>query len=237
MTDLELIEKWQIISEKDLSAQENMEADQRRLLDIGPGKRPILNFYEWKKPTVTYGCFVNPSDYLKLDQLEKRGIELAKRPSGGGIIFHLWDVAFSVVLPSDHPLYTEETLKNYEGINRAVKEAVERTADFIAPNLLEGDPSGRFETERFCMAKPTIYDVMLNGAKIAGAAQRKKKNGLLHQGTISCFLPDWKLLEAVLVHPKPVIGAMKNFTFSFQSERCEEIVKKLKGNLQKTLTQ
>jgi lipoate-protein ligase A len=47
------------------------------------------------------------------------------------------------------------------------------------------------------MARPTKYDVMLQGRKIAGAAQRKTKAGFLHQGTIALLCPDPELLGAV----------------------------------------
>src|SRR5947208_16269947 len=35
-----------------------------------------------------------------------------------------------------------------------------------------------------CFANPVVSDVIENGKKIAGAAQRKTRSGLLHQGSI-----------------------------------------------------
>ena len=54
------------------------------------------------------------------------------------------------------------------------------------------------DADYFCMAKPTIYDVVYQGRKIAGAAQRRRKNGYLHQGTISLAFPQMGLLNEVL---------------------------------------
>ena len=45
------------------------------------------------------------------------------------------------------------------------------------------------------MAKPTQYDIVYKGKKIAGAAQRKKTQGYLHQGTISLAAPQIDLLQ------------------------------------------
>lgn len=39
------------------------------------------------------------------------------------------------------------------------------------------------------MAEPTLYDLLIDGKKAVGAAQRKVKEGLLHQGSISLRLP------------------------------------------------
>ena len=64
------------------------------------------------------------------------------------------------------------------------------------------------------MASPTQYDVVYNGTKIAGAAQRKRKQGYLHQGTISLAYPQIDLLEDVLLSKKDVLQAMQSYTFA-----------------------
>jgi lipoate-protein ligase A len=68
--------------------------------------------------------------------------------------------------------------------------------------------------QNFCMAQPTQYDVVYRGMKIAGAAQRKRKQGYLHQGTISLSLPHIDLLNDVLLSKKEVVQAMLKTTFS-----------------------
>ena len=68
--------------------------------------------------------------------------------------------------------------------------------------------------KHFCMARPTIYDVVYQGRKIAGAAQRRRKNGYLHQGTISLALPQPELLNDVLLFQKDVINAMMAYSFA-----------------------
>jgi len=59
------------------------------------------------------------------------------------------------------------------------------------------------------MAKPTKYDVLLQGKKVAGAAQRKTKKGFLHQGSISLQLPAQEYLDAVLIPGSAVAQAMQ----------------------------
>ena len=64
------------------------------------------------------------------------------------------------------------------------------------------------------MAKPTIYDVMHGNKKIAGAAQRRKKQGFLHQGTISIVMPKIEFLEEILLENSIVLEEMKKNTHS-----------------------
>ena len=83
------------------------------------------------------------------------------------------------------------------------------------------------------MAKPTQYDVVYKGMKIAGAAQRKQRQGYLHQGTISLSLPKMELLSDLLLSKKEVLQAMSSFTFAPIKEM--RALKKTREDLQKLL--
>ncbi len=63
------------------------------------------------------------------------------------------------------------------------------------------------------MAGPTKYDVVFGGRKIAGAAQRKCKQGFLHQGMISLQVPPQEYLETVLKPGTKVKEAILASTF------------------------
>lgn len=201
------------------SAEDNMRFDEK-LLDAL--KTPTLHLYQWARPSATYGYFIRPEKHLDLKKAQLRHLDLARRPTGGGIVFHIWDLAFSFLLPSSHPAFSLSTLENYKFVNNAVlevmrsffslREPVElyRAGGMIAQNA----PSLSPDCQHFCMAKPTQYDVVHKGMKIAGAAQRKRKQGYLHQGTISLAYPHIDLLNDVLLSKKDVLEAMKSYTFA-----------------------
>ena len=116
-------------------------------------------------------------------------------------MFHIWDLAFSFLMPSKHPAFSSNTLENYRFVNEVVLDIVKEkfsltdSVELIAANA----PSQTLECTHFCMARPTQYDVIYQGMKIAGAAQRRKKEGYLHQGTISLAAPDQELLHTSLL--------------------------------------
>lgn len=143
--------------------------------------RPILHLYSWAEPSLTYGYFIKPEKFIHAGS----SIAMSRRPTGGGIVFHTADLAFSVLVPTT----SQNTLDNYNYINSFVLKAVKK---FLGsnPNLLPNEPVALDEASRhFCYAKPTKYDVMLGGRKIAGAAQRQTKQGFLHQGSIAIAVP------------------------------------------------
>lgn len=198
------------------SVQENMLFDAKLLENLDPKGQPILHFYRWAGPSATYGYFLSPEDHLDLAAVEKYHLSLARRPTGGGIVFHIWDLAFSFLMPSDHPLFSLNPLDNYRFVNQIVLEAMKEFFSLQGPIELTGKSfsSKTKACQNFCMAKPTQYDVIYNGMKIAGAAQRKRKQGYLHQGTISLSFPQVELLNDVLLSKKEIVEAMLVYTFA-----------------------
>ncbi|MBS0626960.1 MAG: lipoate--protein ligase family protein, partial [Verrucomicrobia bacterium] len=203
------------------SAERIMQKDQELLEKMPLEKDPILHFYEWNGPSATYGYFLDPNKFFCMNSVEKLGLQLARRPTGGGIIFHLWDFAFSALIPSSHPSFSQNTLQNYAYINLKVLAAVEEFLQIRGFELTDED--GQILGEgcgNFCMAKPTRYDVMLGGRKVAGAAQRKTKGGFLHQGSISLVMPSKEWLQEVLLSELNVLEAMSLFTFPLLGEKA-----------------
>jgi lipoate-protein ligase A len=206
---------WEILDTGIGSAVRNMQIDADLLEGLDQRPRPILHFYEWETDSATYGYFTDPARYLNLSQANERGLSLARRSTGGGIVFHLWDMAFSVLVPSHCPEFSSNTLENYAFVNQAVLGAVESFLNRdLGLYLTEADFEAKGPScSHFCMAKPTKYDVILEGRKIAGAAQRKTKAGFLHQGTLSLVMPSQDFLDAVLISKDEVRAAMQAFTF------------------------
>ena len=202
---------WEVIDTGVASAARNMELDAALLASLPTRKDPIVHFYDWEGLCATHGYFVKPEDFLNRESVALHNVQLARRPTGGGIVFHIWDFAFSVLIPSSCPLFSKNTLENYALVNNAVLRAVKQ---FLKGNYVL-TPSDSISMDSscksFCMARPTKYDVMLGDRKVAGAAQRQKSYGFLHQGTISLMKPS-KLLNALLLPRTLVWEAMQAYT-------------------------
>ncbi len=206
---------WHIFDSGKRSAVENMQLDADMLADLEHQPRPILHFYEWEGNCATYGYFTDPAQFLDLEAAARLGLSLARRSTGGGIVFHIWDMAFSVLVPAHCPEFSVNTLENYAFVNQAVLGAVEALlAERGSSTLIEKDFEAKdTNCSHFCMAKPTKYDVIREGRKIVGAAQRKTKGGFLHQGTISLVMPAEEYLRSVLLPGTSVLEAIQAFTF------------------------
>ncbi len=215
---------WEILDTGVASAEENMRLDGELLEQLDKRSRPLLHFYDWAEKSATFGYFVRPEQYLNLEKAKEERLDLGRRPTGGGIVFHIWDFAFSALVPASCPLFSENTLANYRLINEAVLQAIKKMiGEPLVPHLTPEDGSALDPScERFCMARPTKYDVVLHGRKIAGAAQRQTKQGFLHQGTISLMRPNEAYLRQVLAEGSRVLEAMQAFTYPLLPDDATE---------------
>lgn len=225
---------WRVIETGKASAEAIMAKDERLLKEIGPDHPAMLHFYEWEVPSATYGYFIDPFQFLNRENVTRQGLALARRPTGGGITFHLTDFAFSILIPSSSPYYSLNTLDNYHLINRLVAEAIAPLAGdmgFFSDDATSVNKACR----SFCMAKPTQYDLMQGSRKVGGAAQRRTKQGFLHQGTISLALPPSRILEEIILPGNHILEAMHRYTCpllgtdvsSSQLEEARQMVKAL----------
>ena len=219
---------WEILDTGSRPAEENMRIDAELLATLGD--RPILHLYSWAKPSLTYGYFIKPEKFMN----KSPAISMARRPTGGGIVFHTADLAFSALVPEASP----NTLDNYNYINSFVLMAVKK---FLTskPDLLKSEPVAINEASRhFCYAKPTKYDVMLGNRKIAGAAQRQTKRGFLHQGSIAIAIPR----ELNILKDDSVRDAIERQTHTllgpdWTQSQLEELRSELTQELIKEITQ
>lgn len=215
---------FEILDGDSRSAKENMELDKRLLDRMHAGSNPVLHIHRWRAPCATYGYFFPIGRHIKSLSNASSKLEIAKRPTGGGMVFHAFDISFALILPLTFPRISEVTLNNYHLINSAALRAVKRFLSLkgqekLLLSLLEKEEDAQGQVEGFCMAKPTIYDVILpDGRKVVGAAQRRTKQGLLHQGTLSLRLPPKKVICDTLSAGDKVYEAMRRATFAVMSE-------------------
>ncbi|HAB98756.1 MAG TPA: hypothetical protein DCE71_02920 [Parachlamydiales bacterium] len=228
-----------VLDTKTSSAEENMRRDALLLDELDPKGEPLLHFYRWEGLCATYGYFVQPAQWFNLEKVSSNAVSLARRPTGGGIVFHVWDFAFSFLMPSGHPAFSLNTLDNYRFVNETVLDTVKEQFTLQDPVELipENASADALDCAHFCMARPTQYDVVYQGRKIAGAAQRRRKQGYLHQGTISLAFPDLALLHELLLSKEEVVRAMSFYTFAPLGKKCpapllEEMRQELQTRLQ-----
>jgi lipoate-protein ligase A len=163
---------------------------------------PSIRFYRWHSPALSFGYF-GKFAHAACYAGER---DLVRRWTGGGIVFHGEDLTYSIVIPANDSVFSESSMSIYEKVHRALCDALDGNGK-RAVVAGGGDPGGAADAIRTafsaggynCFANPVRADVMVDGRKIAGAAQRRTRRGLLQQGSIQGIHLENRLSERFAV--------------------------------------
>ena len=137
--------------------------------------KPTLRFYGWKGPSLSFGYFG------RYDAAAREGgnRDLVRRWTGGGIVLHGKDLTYSLVIPACDRSFRVNAGAIYAAVHQAIRDVLlaEGKAALIAT-------SARPKISEACFANAVVADVLLGENKVAGAAQRRTRAGLLQQGSI-----------------------------------------------------
>lgn len=182
----------QVLVDGAREAYENMQLDKEMLQRHE--EFPAVRLYSFSSFCATIGIFT-PREGLINEQLcMHKGIQIATRPSGGGLLFHEEDLSFCFYIP-----LTEMNCPPLT-IGRTINACI---LDSLAPFLpkVDIDEEPRFRQSPFCFSSLTPFDLVWNNRKIGGCAQRRSKYGTLHQGTLFLKKPNWDIIASVILNP------------------------------------
>jgi len=159
----------------------NMGMDEVLLLRT---QQPILRVYRWVRPAVTFGYFERWEPVCAA--FPER--EAIRRWTGGGVVPHGEDWTYSLIVPRGELFARVDVAESYRCIHELLGEAM-RDVGVEASVTPEAAP----KVSQACFENPAAYDLLSAGHKIAGAAQRRSRFGMLHQGSVQgvCFPPDF----------------------------------------------
>jgi lipoate-protein ligase A len=166
----------------------NMALDEALLEAVARLGRPVLRFYGWTEPAATFGYFQKYADVEPATRLRP----LIRRPTGGGIVPHDADWTYSLAFPPGHAWHSLKAEASYRRVHEWIRRAFARLN--VATELAAaGHPAGPGQ----CFVGHEKFDLLWQGKKIAGAAQRRNKLGLLIQGSVqpppvSLARPGWQ---------------------------------------------
>jgi lipoate-protein ligase A len=175
---------WRVIVDSKASdPYTNMAIDEALFLRYNESlSRPTFRIYRWEPAALSLGYFQQPQKELFLDKINESNIPYVRRITGGGIIFHDAELTYSLVCSKDD-------------LNiKSVKDSYRKLCSFIINTYKNLGLKASFANEKadfkkknfssFCFASNQKYDILIEGKKIGGNAQRRKKNVVFQHGSI-----------------------------------------------------
>jgi lipoate-protein ligase A len=138
---------------------------------------PVLRVYAWHGEWASIGYFGN----LQEARAAITNVHWVRRWTGGGVVDHRADWTYTVIAPASEPLAGRRGAESYQQLHRTL-EATLRVEGLAARLSAGTDQTG----SALCFENPVAHDLVRHdGGKLAGAGQRRTRQGLLHQGSVA----------------------------------------------------
>jgi len=198
---------WRVIRHGKLPGKANMAFDAAQLTKATErGFIPVLRFYDWRRPTITVG-YGQKRDDIDFAKLDADGIDFAVRPTGGRAVLHWDEVTYSITLPAGNEICDMSVIESYRVLSEGLATGFLKLG--IDAKLSKGEAGGHKNPS--CFSSTSRYEVVVNGRKLIGSAQRRKRGALLQQGSIPVG-PEFRRLTDYLCAPPISTGLPEKAT-------------------------
>jgi len=173
---------WRLLITPPARGAWNMALDEAILEHIGRGESlPTLRLYAWNPACLSLG-HAQPFADVDIPRLKQHGWEVVRRATGGRAILHTDELTYSVIAPPDEPRVEGSILESYNRLAQALLLAVKSLE--IPVEMKEGKTDNGMMPNPVCFEVPSTYEITVNGKKLIGSAQARKKEGVLQHGSL-----------------------------------------------------
>jgi len=173
-----LRKRWRVVRYEKASAAYNMALDEAIAEAVAfRVAGPTMRFYGWEPAAVSIGRFQKLEEVVDLESCRRLGVDVVRRSTGGGAVFHDQEMTYSVICPEDM-------------MPADINDAYREIGGWIVNALKFLGIDGTFEP---------INDVLVNGKKISGSAQSRRKGIFVQHGTLIYELDRIKMFSVLKV--------------------------------------
>lgn len=181
--------KFRLLQTGHSTAAFNMALDEVLINRIKNGDSlPSLRFYGWKPSSVSLGYFQSLEAEVDDKKCAELGIDIVRRQTGGGAVFHDREITYSIHIPLALDLVPKKVLESYEKICQG-----------IIYGLAQINLEAKFVP---------LNDITVGGQKISGNAQTRKQGIILQHGTILKAVDVDKMFDILKVPDEKMKGKL-----------------------------
>ena len=228
--------EWRLIKDGYHTGFMNMAIDEAIMIAHREGLvPPTIRFYQWSPPAVSLGYFQDLKKEIDVDVCKNLGIDIVRRPTGGKAVLHDKELTYSFIIRENHPLVNNSILETYKKISGGMIRGLSYlgiTAEIVplreklkSESLPKGEKSETHHSDfkSICFSVPSQYEVQVEGKKIVGSAQVRKREIVLQHGSLLIELEKDKLFS---VFNFPSAQIRERFKTRFNATSLEEILKR-----------
>jgi lipoate-protein ligase A len=144
-----------------------------------------LRFYRWTPWTLSLG-HGQSWDESQAERCRRAGVPVVRRETGGRAVYHADELTYCVTIPSHSRLHTGSLPEAYARINRALAAGLGLLGVECGQESRRQDMAAAYRQELggLCFASTARSEVLWQGRKLVGSAQRQVRSGLLQHGSL-----------------------------------------------------
>lgn len=187
---------WRLINHPPARGSWNMAVDEAILEAIFAGEvLPTLRLYAWQPACLSLG-HAQAFTEVNTEQVKANGWDIVRRPTGGRAILHVDELTYSVIVPLSEPRVRGGVLESYLRLSEALLQALRLLG--LNPQANQQPSNQNSKTPNpVCFEVPSNYEITVNGKKLIGSAQARRKDGLLQHGALPLYGDLTRIINAL----------------------------------------
>ena len=176
--------QWRFVDSGFASAEKNMAFDGALFNSFIDGdSQSVFRIYGWKPKAVSTGFSQDIDSVTDREKCAADGVDVVKRMTGGGALFHSGEISYSLVMPSEpfKAMTAEETYAKTTAFLICFYKSLGLEASYWGA----GASPKNIDASGFCLAGREKYDIVINGKKIGGNAQKRRRGVIFQHGSIA----------------------------------------------------
>jgi len=140
-------------------------------------KKPVLRFYGWKPAGLSIGYF-QATQSFNLDNLKKNKVELVRRLTGGNAVLHDKELTYSFIIGEKE--MPKSIVDSYKVISKGLLQGLLN----LGLKAVMNEEVSKEEKSAVCFNDPSWYEIVVNGKKMVGSAQKRVDGKVLQHGAV-----------------------------------------------------
>ncbi|MFB6118205.1 biotin/lipoate A/B protein ligase family protein [Halosegnis sp.] len=175
--------EWRLIREQPLDGALAMAYDEAAARTAAAGGPRTVRLYRWRPSTLSLG-YGQATDTVDWAACEQRGVDVVRRNTGGGGIYHdtYGDVSYSIIAPADE--VPGDLLATYERFCEPLFAAFERLG--VEAHFAEKERPPVHQPACYLRGLHPAHDIVAkDGRKLSGNAQYRREDAVVQHGSVT----------------------------------------------------
>jgi lipoyl(octanoyl) transferase len=198
---------------------------------------PTVRLYRWRPACISLGTHQR-EDAVDLSACRRDGVDVVRRPTGGRAVLHADEATYSIVVPGEsewgglpkQELYRRVSESIVAGLTRLGLPVSYEKRTLRPPSPMDATASAS------CFGSAARWEILLDGRKLVGSAQKIGPSALLQHGSILTGEGHRRLSRYLSGRPAPADPSISIEAYTGSAVRFEDVSESVRTGFESVFT-